>query len=333
MTRRTGFGIAAALLLLVIAAGIGIWAVRREARLETFRQVFPVMGTIGAFTLYGDDPAAVSEAMAAARAEFDRVQKLANLYDPESELSRLNRSAATAPFACSDELWLLLDEARQAYEFSGGAFDITSKPLMDLWGFYRKRGESLPADEEIARARELVGLDRVEFDDEAHTVRFPKPGMAFDLGGIAKGYAVDLAADAIASRGFTRGIIDLGGNLKLLPQGPPGHSFYRVGIRDPRDRNAVLPEPLELRNAALSTSGDYERFVILGGVRYGHIMNPATGMPTQAEYSVTVVAPSALLADWLSTAVFLCGEPLARQAEESFPGVEVILSDPAGEVD
>ena len=141
MTRRTGFGIAAALLLLVIAAGIGIWAVRREARLETFRQVFPVMGTIGAFTLYGDDPAAVSEAMAAARAEFDRVQKLANLYDPESELSRLNRSAATAPFACSDELWLLLDEARQAYEFSGGAFDITSKPLMDLWGFYRKRGD------------------------------------------------------------------------------------------------------------------------------------------------------------------------------------------------
>ncbi len=328
MKRRAVFGIASALLLLLVAAAVAWWAVHREARLEKFRRAFPVMGTIGAFTLYGDDPAAADEAMTAARAEFDRVRKFANLYDPESELSRLNRSAASAPFACSDELWLLLSEARQAFEFSNGAFDITAKPLMDLWGFYRKRGDSLPSAAETEQARKLVGLEKVVFDDDAHTVFFPVSGMSFDLGGIAKGYAVDLAAEAVTARGFTRGVIDLGGNLKLLPQGPPGHSFYRVGIRDPRNRDEVLPEPMELRDAALSTSGDYERFVTIGGVRYGHIMDPATGMPTRSEYSVTVVAPSALLADWLSTAVFLRGEALARRAEQSFPGVEVTISDP-----
>ena len=150
--------------------------------------------------------------------------------------------------------------------------------------------------------------------------------MAFDLGGIAKGYAVDAACDAAVDCGVRRGIIDLGGNLRLMPLPPPGRLFYRVGIRDPRDRYSVLPEVIELRNAALSTSGDYERFVTIGGKRYGHIMDPVAGHPTQAENSVTVIAPSAMLADWLSTTLFLRPE-LAERAEREFPGVQVVIAE------
>ena len=124
---------------------------------------------------------------------------------------------------------------------------------------------------------------------------------------------------------------DLGGNLRLLPKPPPGQEAYRVGIRNPQKRSELLDDVLELCDVSLSTSGDYERFVTIGGRRYGHIMNPVTGLPTQDGGSVTVIAPSALLADWLSTAVFLGGEELARRAESAFSGVAVIITRPEPE--
>ena len=325
MTARTRFGLAGALLLVLVAAGFASAFAVQRAGLKKLEHSFPTMGTGAAFTFWGA-PEKAELAAKNGRAEFDRVVRACNLYDPESELAKLNRSAAEAPFGCSDELWVLLSEARQAYEFSGGAFDITAKPLMDLWGFYRRRGDSLPSEAEIAEAKKRVGLDKVVFDDEKQTVKFTVPGMAFDLGGIAKGYAVDQAAEAALQAGIRRGVIDLGGNLRLLPEPPPGKPFYRVGIRNPKNRDELLPEPLELRNASVSTSGDYERYVTIGKQRYGHIMNPKTGLPTQADYSVTVIAPSAMLAVWLSTSVFLEGEELGERAEREFPGVQVIFS-------
>lgn len=280
------------------------------------------MGTLAAFTFYAP-PEKAQAAAKAAQTEFERIIAIANLYDPQSELSRLNASAYHAPFACSDDLWILLQEARQAYEFSGGAFDITAKPLMLLWGFYRKQHPGkLPTQTEIDAARANVGLDKVEFDDENQTVRFTRPGMAIDLGGIAKGYAVDLAAHAAEEQGIRRGVIDLGGNLRLL-QPPPGLKFYKVGIRDPRKRDQLTEEVLELVNTAVSTSGDYERFIEIAGKKYGHIMDPATGLPAHHDYSVTVTAPSALLADWLSTTLYLRPE-LAPE----FPGVTIHTNRP-----
>lgn len=326
MSSRIRNGLILAALLTLLGAALLLHHIRSEWKLEKFQQSFPIMGTVAGFTFYAEPEQSAAAALAA-KAAFDRVTKLANLYDPTSELARLNRSAADSPFACSDELWLMLSEARQAYEFSGGAFDITAKPLMDLWGFYRRRGgDALPTAAETAAARARVGLEKVIFDDENQTVKFTVPGMAFDLGGIAKGYAVDAACDAAADCGVRRGIIDLGGNLRLLPLPPPGKLFYRIGIRDPRNRRSVLPEVIELRNAALSTSGDYERFVTIGGQRYGHIMDPVAGHPTQQENSVTVIAPSAMLADWLSTTLFL-RPALAEHAEEEFPGVQVVIAE------
>ena len=331
MTNRTRYGIALGLVLLTVLVLLVVRLADRTAeRNAKFERTFPVMGTVAKFTFYGP-PEAAREAADQAGAAFDRVVELCNLYDSGSELSRLNAKAAEEPFVCSPELWYLLLEARKAYLFSDGAFDITAKPLMDLWGFYRKRGDTLPSRQESAEAQAKVGLDKASFDDAARSVKFTVPGMSFDLGGIAKGYAVDRAAEEAGKAGIRRGVIDLGGNLRLLPKPPPGQEAYRVGIRNPQKRGELLDDVLELCDVSLSTSGDYERFVTIGGRRYGHIMNPVTGLPTQDGGSVTVIAPSALLADWLSTAVFLGGEELARRAESAFSGVAVIITRPEPE--
>lgn len=321
MTKRTRYGITLGFALLAMLVSLMVHFAERN---EKFERIFPIMGTVAKFTFYGTH-SSVREAAERAFAVFERVEKLCNLYDSESELSRLNAKAAEGPFVCSSELWYLLLEARKAYLFSNGAFDITTKPLMDLWGFYRKRGDSPPSQREVAEARRKVGLDKATFDASARSVRFTVPGMSFDLGGIAKGYAVDLAAEEAGKAGIQRGVIDLGGNLRLLPQPPPGRDFYQIGIRNPQKHGAVLNDVLKLRGVSLSTSGNYERFSTIGGMRYGHIMNPRNGFPTQDDGSVTVIAPSALLADWLSTAIFLEGETLAERAKSSFKGVSVII--------
>lgn len=324
---RTWFGLIGAFLLTLAAIVFAMIAAQRTEKIKKLEHAFPTMGTKAVFTIWAK-PSVAETAARQARAEFDQVIQICNLYNPESELSRLNRSAWQNEFVCSDELWALLYEARRAYVFSNGAFDITAKPLMDLWGFYRKRGNLPPSQEEIAETQKKVGLDKVHFDDEKQTVKFTIEGMAFDLGGIAKGYAVDRATEVMLKAGVKRGVIDLGGNLRLLPEPPPGKPFYRIGIRNPENRNKNLPQTLELLNTAVSTSGNYERYVTIDGKRYGHIINPKTGQPTQANYSVTVIAPAAMLADWLSTSIFLSGTELGNRAEKTFPGVQVIFSKP-----
>ena len=303
MSVRTRIGLVLALLLLGVAAAL----FRPGEARRTER--FPVMGTIAAVSLEAD-PEAAERGIAAVRADFDRVVELCNLRDPESELSRLNAAAATAPFVCSPELWEIITQARAAWRISGGAFDPTVKPLMDLWGFYRKRGETAPEAGEIAGARELVGLDKVEFDDAARSVRFLRSGMAFDFGGIAKGYAVDRAAERLEQLGFHRGLVDLGGNIRGLSDGE-----YRVGITDPSHPDLLTDEIITLHGSeAVASSGDYQRFVVLGGVRYGHIIDPASGVPPAPDYAVTVVAPTAVAADWLSTSAFLRGPEFSEIA-------------------
>lgn len=263
-TRRIRAGFA---LMFVLALGAAL--LMRHAGSEAERNAvlhrrFPIMGTVAEFTFYGP-PEKTAAAADAARAEFDRVTAMCDLRNPASELSRLNASADRIPFVCGEAFWALMTEARQAYELSDGAFDVSAKPLMDLWGFYRERGDAPPSETEIAEARARVGLEKVRFDEEARSVFFTVPGMGLDFGGIAKGYAVDCAAEAAEAAGITRGAVDLGGNLRLLPDPPPDADAYRIGIRDPERRGEVLPEVLNLTGAALSTSGDYERFVTLEG--------------------------------------------------------------------
>lgn len=288
---------------------------------EPVRFRFPVMGTEAIVILYAPQERA-ERVQKGVREAFDRVLRVANPYDPESEVSRLNRTASSAPFCCSEDLWAMLQAAREAWTISGGAFDITARPIMDLWGFYRTgTGRRPPDGREWKEVLGKLGLEKVRFDDGARSVFFTVPGMALDLGGLAKGYAVDLALDVLRREGITSGMVNLGGNLGLL-EPPPGKSGWPVRLLAP-DR--TLSEPIYLKNTAVSTSGDYERRILVGGETIGHIVDPRTGRPVHREYSVTAIAPDALRADILSTVFYL--EPGTKLPENGkWAGVRIILN-------
>jgi thiamine biosynthesis lipoprotein len=292
---------------------------------------YPVMGTMAEVKLYGEE-AAAARAADAVQAEFLAVEKACSIFDPESEISRLNERAGKAPVACSELLWGVLVSARRFHAFSDGAFDITARPLMDLWGFYRKR-QALPDEAEIAAARQRIGLDKVAFDDAARSIRFLAPDVRLDLGGIAKGYAVDRAVAAAVAQGITAGTINLGGNVACLSAPPPGRDTYHVGIRHPRHRDTLCGRVAISGGLAMATSGDYERSVEIEGRRFAHIMDPATGRPVADMLGVTVITPLAVDSDGLSTAIFIRGEALARRACTEIPGTRVLIirSVPGGD--
>jgi thiamine biosynthesis lipoprotein len=222
-------------------------------------------------------------------------------------------------------MWFILTRAEKAFFESDGGFDITVKPLMDLWGFYRKRRQ-IPTAEEITAVKAKVGFDKLKLDHNRRTVQFTVKGMALDLGGIAKGYALDRAAQAVVASGIDCGIIDLGGNLKLLQRTPPGKDFYTIGIKNPAQPDELLAQTIKLSgNQAVSTSGAYERFVIIENRRYGHIISPKTGSPTTAS-AVSVIAGTAVDADIYSTSCSLGGEAVAAGIKQEKPETEIIFT-------
>ncbi len=329
MDKRTVTGI-------IIAAVLGIFPVTAAFYLQNrtvetvksqrFQQQFAIMGTAASFTLYCPDEAAFKKALEAGKREFEAVVKLANLRDETSELSRLNKSAYDVPFPCSDAMWFILTRAEKAFFESDGGFDITVKPLMDLWGFYRKC-RKIPTAEEITAVKAKAGFDKLKLDRNRRTVQFTVKGMALDLGGIAKGYALDRAAQAVVASGIDCGIIDLGGNLKLLPQTPPGKDFYTIGIKNPAKPDELLAQTIKLPgNYAVSTSGAYERFVIIENRRYGHIIDPRTGFPAVPN-AVTVTTKSALDSDIFSTTAYLGGKKSADKLSRSYPGTEFYFTE------
>ncbi len=282
-----------------------------------------IMGTVANFTFYADERTA-RELGDATMEVFEQVNQRFSTYIEDSELSRLNASAHLAPFSCSAEMWELLVLARRAYAESHGAFDISAGPLMRLWGFYRKR-DSVPSQAEIEEILQRVGLDKVIFDDDARTVFFTQPEMMLDSGGIAKGYALDLAADRLRELGVTRGVIDLGGNIRVLQDPPPGRDHYSIAVRNPRRTRKTIGL-VPMLDQSIATSGDYERYVMLDDKRYSHIMDPRTGYPVEGMASVTVVAPDGTLSDYLSTAIFVNrGGPYIAELLRQYPEVDVLV--------
>ncbi len=300
-------------ILVVLMGGLHFWnapSSAEDVEMEESAVSFPVMSTVATMKFWGKGDQ-IDEAVKKVRKEFDTVNSVCNIFDPESELSRLNAQAAKKPFSCSPELWEILTEARRAHRISGGAFDPTIRPLMRLWGFNRSRNV-LPKKEEIERAKADCGMDQVVFDDAKRTVFFKKRGMSLDLGGIAKGWAVDRAVQRILSEtGIRRGLVDLGGNIRCLPLPPPEKKFYTIGIRDPR-KNGLIGN-VSMLNESIATSGSYERYVMINGKRYTHIMNPKNGEPVSGNIlSSSVVTPRAVDADALSTSTFILGDDFAR---------------------
>lgn len=297
-----------------------------RADLPTVARRAALMGTdIEVLVLGGEEAAAVGAAEAAL-AEMARIEALMSEWREDSLLSAVNRAAGRQPVAVTTELLRLLAESARAAELSAGAFDITFAGAGRLWDFKRPDPRP-PTAPEVATALAAVGHRRLILDHDAGTAFLRDPGMRIGLGGIAKGYAVDRAAQVVARHGFTHFAVNAGGDLCV--RGRRGERRWSVAIRDPRhaDRHlAVIP----VSNAAVVTSGDYERFFLHEGRRYAHIIDPRTGWPVDHCQSVTVVAERTYWADALATAVFVLGPERGLALIESQPDAECLIVDADG---
>ena len=227
--------------------------------------------------------------------EITRIERMMTTWRDDSEVSRINAQAGIAPVKVSDETMAVLQMSQRASKLSGGAFDITFYAMKGLWKFDDDLEPKVPDAAAIAARLPLINYKKLVLNAKAHTAFLKVKGMRINLGGIAKGYAVDRATDILRKAGFPNGIVQAGGDLMCA--GSKGGQPWSTGIRDPRGGRTDVFAKMYLENHAFSTAGDYERFFILDGKRYHHIIDPRTGYPATRSQSVTIYAPNAFLAD------------------------------------
>jgi thiamine biosynthesis lipoprotein len=261
--------------------------------------------------------------------EVDRLDEQMSNYRPESELSAINREAASHPVVVEPGLFHLLEISVRRSEETDGAFDITVGPLMKSWGFFRGRGR-LPAQAEISQVLTRVGYQHLELDPARRTIRFDEGGIEIDLGGIAKGYAVDRAVEILRSNGITSAFVSSGTSSIYALGSPPGERGWKITLRAPYDAREA-GDIFHLQNYSLSTSGSYEKFFKVGGKSFCHIMNPHTGWPAEGVLSTTVLAPTGTDTDGRSAGFFVMGVERSRKYLAVHPNLAVVfyLPEPA----
>jgi thiamine biosynthesis lipoprotein len=287
------------------------------------------MGThlsFAAFTTKDVDEAKVRSAFDSAIAEIQRIETRMTTWRPDSELSRVNAAAGKAPVEVSAETFGVVKEAVHASEISEGAFDITFESLHGLWKFDQDLDPHPPTDAQIKSKLPNVGYAHIHLDESKRTIYLDREGTKISLGGIAKGYAVDKAAEVLKNAGLTSFFAQAGGDLYTAGRKPDG-SEWSAGIRDPRGAEGAYFAMVPVSDHAFSTAGDYERSYVIDGKRYHHIIDPKTGRPATASRSVTIWAPTALLADEIDDAVFILGPEKGMKLVESIDGVGAVIVD------
>ena len=296
------------------------------AHAEWFQREEAIMGTRVAVELWSEDAALAERAMDAVIAEMRRTDELMSTYKPESQLSQVNAHAHERPVQVDADIIEVVERALAMSKLSGGAFDITYASVGYLYDY---RAHQRPTDQQIAAALPGVDYRQVQVDREARTIRFLRKGVRIDLGGIAKGYAVDRSIEHLRKLGIEHAMVNAGGDTRLLGdrRGKP----WVVGIRDPRSEGRVVTR-LPLEEEAISTSGDYERYFEEDGVRYHHILVPGTGKSARGVRSATVIGDDATLTDALSTTVFVLGVERGMRLIAGLPGVEAVVVDDQGRI-
>lgn len=317
--RETARAILAGAALTVFACG--------PARAEWLsRTVDGTMGTRIVVELWTEQHAAGEQAIDAVMAEMRRIDGAMSTYKPDSEISRVNALAARGPVKISTELFDLLSTALEYSRITDGAFDITYASVGFMYDF---RARVHPSEQQIATALPAVNYHHLLLDRATHSVRFSQAGVRIDLGGIAKGYAVDRGIGILQQRGITHALVSAGGDSRII-----GDRFGKpwiIGIRHPDRKNEVIVR-LPLVDTAFSTSGDYEHYFDEHGVRYHHIIDPRTGHSASAVRSATVLAPTATRTDGLSKTAFVLGAEAALKIYERLGDVDAILVKPDGKV-
>jgi thiamine biosynthesis lipoprotein len=269
--------------------------------LELFHYPFNAMGTECNIYLYSATSSQAEEIAQLAEAEVLRIESRYSRYDPQSLLSEINLVALSGGTTIlDDETSALITHACACHKISGGLFDVTSGLLRKVWDF---TGDTLPGQPAISLLLPSIGMDKIVW--EPPSITFTVAGMELDLGGVGKEYASDRAAEVCAGQGVTSGLVDLGGDIRIIGPHPDGRPWI-IGIRDPNDPDSIMG-CLELYEGALATSGDYERCLVIGGKRYSHIINPITGWPAQGLASVSVTGESCATAGSVSTIAMLKG--------------------------
>lgn len=285
-----------------------------------------IMGTRCAVELWSEDAAHGRAAIEAVFTEFRRIDAAMSTYKPTSELSRVNEHAAREPVPVSHELYDLLATSIEYSKLTRGAFDVTYASVGYLYDY---RAHRRPDEAAIAAALPAIDYRHLLLLPEQTAVRFARPGVRVDLGGIGKGYAVDRGIAVLQAAGITRAMVNAGGDTRIIGDrlGRP----WVVGIRHPDDEQKVVLR-MPMVDAAMSTSGDYERFFEEDGVRYHHILDPKTGKSARTVRSVTLIGPTALRTDALTKSIFVLGPEEGLALIETLGDVDAVVVTPAGKV-
>jgi len=281
------------------------------------------MGSSLQVTLWTADDTRAGAAADAVFAEFDRLDRMLSVWKEGSDVLRLNAAAGREPVHVSPETIEVLTVARQVSEWTGGKFDVTFGALSGLWKFDQDQDNVIPARAAVAARLPDVDYAALDIDAARGTAFLRRPGMRAHLGGIGKGYAIDRGAAILRARGFNDFMIQSGGDMFV--SGRRGERPWRLGIRDPRGPDDRSFATLDLTNGTFSTSGDYARFFMKDGRRYHHILDPDLGEPARGCRSVTIVANRAVIADGLSTGVFVLGPEKGMALIEKLPDVEGVI--------
>ncbi len=306
---------------LFLAMGLTSIAASQREALTRFTYTEYLMGVDARIVVYAPDQSTAETACEAAFARIADLDTIMSDYRPASELMRLSEKAGGGPVPVSPDLFKILRYAQVVSKRSGGAFDVTVGPLVQLWRKARKTG-TMPDPAAIDLARRLVGWRNLRLDEKSRTVTLALHGMRLDLGAIAKGYADDEAQIVLKKHGITRALVEMGGDI-VVSGPPPGAEGWT--IRVPNAGTDQGPVDLHFANCAVSTSGDTEQFVVIGGVRYSHVVDPHTGRALTNRVESTVIAPDGLTADPLSTALTLLGPRDRKRMLKEYPGTNVYI--------
>lgn len=264
------------------------------------------MGTVAHITVWGEDDSTIVKAIDEAWKELDRIDAVMTTWTESSEIAKINAAAGDGKgVAVSGEVLALLEKAQEASKLTNGAFDVTVGSFSGLWKFDEDKDGTIPTKEQVEERRKLVNWKDLVLDRKKQTARLKQKGQRITLGGIAKGYGVDRVTAILRQHGLVDFIVQAGGDMYVA--GRKGDRRWRVGIRDPRSAKDVFFAVAEVEDMTFSTSGDYERYVVKDGVRYHHILDPATGYPATKARSVTVMAKDGLTAEGLTKALFIMG--------------------------
>lgn len=315
-----------ALTALIAASVLFLPGCRRAespASQQPVRNMWTVMGTFAAVSLPATETNRLADATITAKTVFAEMDRRLSVYRDDSEISRMNVSSGGQPTPLSAGTVDLLRRVRHYSEVSGGAFDPTLGPVIRAWGFSGGKKPSKVLTEDILRPLlDRTGWRHLQIEDSGASLA--KPNMFIDLGGIAKGYAVDLVMDALDPTNYPNVLVDLGGNVRCRGGSRPG-SQWRIGVRNPFARDELIGVLSIPSGMAVATSGNYERFVELDGKRYAHIIDPRTGYPVTGMASVTVVSPNGTESDALSTALFVAGPGASKDILAHLPGNEALF--------